>query len=137
MGSTLVDIADGVSEKLDSTGLFETIIVSPISSGNQIFDVLDAMTRVPGAVIAFSGADFDEEGLERKLRLLIIVVDRFRRGSAAKAAGAWQLVEAVETLCANGLTSCGIPFTPVSWEPVDSGKENITAFAITLEGSEA
>ena len=131
------DIAGGVAEKLAGTDAFETLVVSPISSGGQIFDVLDAMTKVPGAVIAFSGADFDEEGLEKKLRLLVIVVDRFRRGSAAKAAGAWHLVEAVETLCANGLTSCGIPFTPVSWEPVDSGKETITAFAITLEGSEA
>jgi len=135
--SSLDEIASGIAEALRKTGKFETVTTAAISSGVQLFDVLEGLTRLPGAVAAISGADFDEEGLVRTLRVLVVVADRFRRGAAARASGVWELLETVETLAETGLESCGIPFTLLSWEPVDTGKETIAAFAVTLEGAEA
>lgn len=135
--SSLAKIAGATAVSLRETGKFETVKVSAVSSGSQIFDELEAMTRLPGALIAVARADFSEEGLERRLQLLLIVADRFRLGAAAKTAGVWELLEAVELLAENGLYPCGIPFTLEGWEPIDAGQESITAFALRLSGAEA
>lgn len=136
--SRLFDVASETAAALEKLECFKNITVAPVSSGAQIFETLEAMTRLPGALIAISGADFSEEGLERNLRLLIVVADRYRRSSADKASGIWELLEKVQDLALEkGLIPCGIPMTPVNFDPLDSGDENITAFAFTLEGAEA
>ena len=136
--SRLIDIAGETAAALEALGCFRNITIAPVSSGAQLFDTLEAMTRFPAALIAIAGADYAEEGLERNLRLLIVVADRYRRSGADKAAGIWELVEKVQDLAiGKGLAPCGIPVTPVNFDPLDSGDENITAFAFTLEGAEA
>ena len=135
--SSLSKIADETAASLLGSGLFQTVKVSAASSGTQIFEELEAMTRLPSALVTISRANFSEDGLERNLELLVIAADKFRLGSAAKTAGAWELLEAVERLAENGLCPCGIPFTLDSWETVDAGQENITVFALRLSGAEA
>ncbi len=136
--SRLFDVASETAAALEKLECFKNITVAPVSSGAQLFDTLESMTRFPCALIAIAGADYDEEGLERNLRLLIVVADRYRRSSADKASGIWTLVEKVQDLALEkGLIPCGIPMTPVNFDPLDSGDENITAFAFTLEGAEA
>lgn len=134
----LFDIASETAAALEKLECFKNITVAPVSSGAQLFDTLESMTRFPCALIAIAGADYDEEGLERNLRLLIVVADRYRRSSADKASGIWGLLEKVQDLALKkGLIPCGVPMTPVNFDPLDSGDENITAFAFTLEGAEA
>ena len=135
--SSLYAIAGGIADALRATGAFESVTVAPISSGPQLGAVLEALTRFPAAAVAISGAEFEEEGLVRSLRVLVIVADRFRRGADARAAGAWSLVEKIELLAENGLLSCGIPFTPVQWDAVEMEDLNVCAFAVTLTGAEA
>ena len=135
--SSLAKIAGETADSLRGTHLFETVKVSAVSSGSQIFEELESMTRLPGALVAISRADFAEEGLERNLHLLLIVADRFRLGAAAKNAGVWDLLEAIETLAEKSVCPCGIPFTLDGWEAIDAGKESITAFALRLSGAEA
>lgn len=135
--ASLQSIADDMVSSLLGTGKFEVARIAPVSSGIQILDELEALTRLPGALVAISRANYDEEGLERHLELLVILADRYRQGGAAKSSGIWELLESIEQLAENGMYLRGIPFSLSRWEPVDAGKENITAFALVFTGAEA
>lgn len=125
-------------------GRFKTVTHAQATSGAQVWDMLQAMSAIPGAVVAIGSGDFSADALKRTVRVMVFILAPFSRGTAADADGIWSLAEEVLDLflpaaaAGGGLdypAVAGIEFSPVSWTPLESD-ENISAFCLTLEGTE-
>lgn len=142
----LTDIASGIAKRIrdNAAGEFKLVTHAQATNGAQIWEMLQAMSSVPGCVVAVGSGDFGPDALKRTVRVMIFVVNSFARGSAAAADGIWQKVETVQNLflpdragddCFDYPEICGIEFSPVSWNPVESD-EQVCAFCLVLEGTE-
>lgn len=138
------NITTAIAEKLESLGIFKKVVVAAATNGGQLWDILESMTSIPCAVVCVGTVDYDEKCVSRTVRPLIFIADKFQRGEEAKAKEIWRMAEAVvdcfvpvfktQTL-ADYPEYSGIELTAVSITPID-GKENIAAYAITLEGTD-
>lgn len=139
----MTDVARGIAAEIEQTERFKRVTWLPATNGSQVVDLLEGVANLPCAVVCIGNADFDEKGVRRTIRPLILVADKFQRGAAATAAGVWALVETVEELFRVETDPgppryheiAGIPFHVAGWTPVESD-DLIAAYAITLEGVE-
>ena len=140
--AALRDIASGIVDRIkDGAGeKFKLVTYAQATNGAQIWELLQAMSSIPGCVVAIGSGEFGPDMLTRTVRIMIVVVSKFSRGTAAAADGIWSQVESVlelflpdeNTACAQ---VCGIVFAPVSWQVLES-EENVSAYMLTLEGTE-
>ena len=141
----LTDIASGITQRIrdNAAGEFKLITYAQATNGAQIWEMLQTMSSIPGCVVAVGSGEYGPDVLRRTVRVMIYVVSPFSRGSAAAADGIWHQIETVLDLFlpdrkGDGFDYpeiCGIEFTPVSWNPVES-EENVCAFCLVLEGTE-
>lgn len=141
----LTDLAAAIAGRIRTgcPGRFKLVTHAQATNGAQVWEMLQTMSSIPGAVVAIGSGDFSADALKRTVRVMVFILAPFSRGSAADASGIWSLVEDVLALflpaiSAEGLDYpeiSGIEFSPVSWAPLESD-ENISAFCLTLEGTE-
>ena len=141
----LTDIASGIVQRIrdGASDQFKLITYAQATNGAQIWEMLQAMSSVPGCVAAVGSGEYGPDSLKRTVRVMIFVVDGFSRGTANSADGIWRRMESVLNLFLPDWSEdeftrpkiCGIEFIPVSWSPIESD-ENIAAFSLVLEGTE-
>lgn len=136
-------IAAGIVSRLKATGKFSSVIYAQVTNGNQLWDILEALSALPCAVVAIGNVDYEKDGLMRTIRPLIFVVNNFQRGIARETSGSWQLLETAKgqflpVATARGIELPeieGIGFAVASSTPIQS-PAHICACSITLEGKE-
>ena len=141
----LTQIAGGIVERIraGAADQFKLITFAQATNGAQIWQMLQAVSSIPGCVVAIGSGEYAPDALKRTIRVMIFVVDTFSRGTANAADGLWRRVETVLNLFLPDWstddparpTVCGIEFVPVSWSPIES-EENVSAFTLVLEGNE-
>lgn len=123
-------------------GTFKDVVVSHATDTGQLLEEMEAAS-VPAAIVGLGDVEYDEEGVRRTLRPVIVVLDTFRRGGSRRAASVWSLAKGVEGLFQARLESgetgyrevLGIPFWLSEARPLAlSGR--LAAVAVSLEGVE-
>lgn len=145
MYQSLQAIAEAIAAKIEATKKFRQVTYAACANAGQLFEMLEAQTQLPAAVVCIGDADYADDALSRTIRPLVIVADRFQRGQAGRAGGVWDLVEAVEQLYLPSFVAetdpsfpadAGIEFVVRAWAPID-GTRALAAYSLTLEGVEA
>ena len=138
----LREIACGIVERIKSGAgnRFKLVTYAQATNGEQVWELLQAMSSIPGCIVTIGSGEFGPDTLTRTVRVMVIVVNKFSRGTAAAADGIWQQVESVMNLFLPGEQTvcpevCGIVFMPVTWQPLES-EESVCAYSLVLEGTE-
>ena len=135
MYQSMNSLTAALAEVVRGLDTFDSVLVSQATDGAQLYDQLETMASVPCAIIAVGNVAYEEHGEARTIRPMIFIVDQYRNGMDAAAAGIWELAEAVLALFAPSQSIAGIEWVPDTWTPVDS-PNGVSAAVITLEGVE-
>lgn len=136
------DLATSIGAILENLGIFKDVVYSNATDTGQLLEEMEAASP-PAAIVGIGEVEYDERGVQRTLRPLVVVVDTFRRGGRRRCESVWTLAKSVEALFQPGLEAngggyrkvLGIEFGLSSVRPLAlSGA--LAAVAITLEGVE-
>lgn len=136
------DILLGLKDALEGLGVFNGVAVSDGTGASQLLQELE-QARPPCAVVGMGSVQYDDEGLRRTVRPVVLAVDVFRRGGESRAGGAWGLAGEVRRMLSAGLEAHGggwpgvqgVELSVASEDAVDAGG-SLAAVLVTLEGVE-
>lgn len=120
---------------------FRDVVTSHATDTGQLLEEMEA-AMPPAAIIGLGDVEYDERGVLRTLRPVIVVMDVFRKGGIRRSSGVWTLAGAVEALFQPNLAAVGdyrevsgIEFHLSGLQPL-ALSERLAAVAIALEGVE-
>jgi len=147
LSDTLKIVVDALRLLENKTGeglLFRAVEQAAISSEDQLWQVYDAITVLPCAIVFYGPAGYEERALIRKPTIMVCVIDQFRAKTSSKSEGVLPLADGVidffNPKCPEGGKIIfkeidGIQFEIKNHQPVAS-PERVTAFAIEIEATE-
>ena len=134
------DLVVAIGDLLAGLGVFKDVVYSTATDTGQLLEEMEAASP-PAAIVGIGEIEYDERGIQRTLKPLVVIVDAFRRGGKRRCESVWTLAKAAEGLFqarpGNGgfREILGIEFTLAGVRPLAlSGA--LAAVAITLEGVE-
>jgi len=136
------DLVTDVGALLTGLGVFKDVVYSNATDTGQLLEEMEAAAP-PAAIVGIGEIEYDEQGIQRTLKPLIVVIDTFRRGGKHRCESVWTLAKGVEGLFQAQLAAAGsgfrkvqgIEFSLSSVRPL-ALSENLAAVAIGLEGVE-
>jgi len=140
------DLAEGFRSlvagvRSNGAAVFRDVVTSHATDTGQLLEEMEAAAP-PAAIIGIGDVEYDERGVLRTLRPVIVVMDVFRKGGIRRSSGVWTLAGAVEALFQPNLAAVGayrevsgIEFHLSGLQPL-ALSERLAAVAIALEGVE-
>lgn len=123
------------------TNEFKDVVISNATDTGKLLEEMEAAAP-PAAIIGIGDIEYGEDGVQRTLRPVIVVLDTFRRGNGRRASSVWTIGEKVERLFQPSLEAggdyrelCGIPFCLSRLSPL-ALSDRLAAVAISIEGTE-
>lgn len=137
----LTEIAEAIADRIRENlpGSFRMVSVTQATNTAQLWQDIPNVANLPACVIAVQGGDYENRALSRNLRMMIVVVTPFQRGSGRNAALVWNLCDLVTQLFFPSQGEypavCGIEFFPEAITPGESPEDTCVG-VITLSGVE-